>query len=173
MSEDATIVESVKIPGMQIASKIPLSPDGKELNFVTFVDALIPLEALNERLDVIAKAGRRQAAIEELPIVKQSLAANLKLLAKEIEARAHAAAALDIKLRVVGGNRRNPDATRHAPQDVNALAQHDNRITQIRGQIEGTRQRIPYLESIIAGEEPPEIADDEDAANDRSLAAAE
>jgi hypothetical protein len=55
------------------------------------------------------------------------------------------------------------------PQDVNALAQFDQRIMEINGQIEGARAAIPYLEAVIAGEEPPELYPD--AANDQREAA--
>lgn len=161
MSDD-TIIEPIKIPGMQVTFQSPLSPDGKGINFVLACDALINPKALDERLDVIAAAARRQAAFEELPIVKQSLYANRRLLETARKERAKQAAALHHKLELVqAGRRGQADPTKHAPQDVNALAQHDNRILQIEGQIEGASARLPYLQAIIEGRDPPELFPDE------------
>lgn len=154
MSEDKVISQAIEIPGMQITFGGPISPDNKGLTFVLAADALISPLALRERLDTVAAEFRRQAAIEELPIVRQSLAANQKLLKTAIHDRATHVAQMNGRVEQLAGRRRSEV---HAPpQDVNALSQHDNRILQIEGQIEGAKQRIPYLEALRAGVEPPD-----------------
>jgi len=151
MSEDRTVVEQVPVPGMQITFQAPLSPDGKGINFVLALPAEITEGDLDLRLDLIGKATRRQQAIEELPIVKQSLYSNLKLLQTARKEHAAAQARHEAKAAARNKNLRNQV---ELPSD---LAQHDARILQIEGQIAGARTRIPYLEAIIAGREPPEL----------------
>ena len=164
--KEKNIVERVEVPGMQITFGGPLSPDNKGLTFVIAADALIPELALNERLDIVGRAFRRQAAFEELPIVKQSLHANRELLKKaKMELASHKARMDAREAQLMVNRRQKVDPN---PQDVNALSQHDQRILQIEGQIEGAKARIPYLEAIIAGDEPPEPFP---VANDRLEAA--
>lgn len=160
MSDDKVVSRSIEIPGMQITFGGPISPDNKGLTFVIAADALIPQLALRERLDVVGQEFRRQAAIEELPIVKQSLEANTKLLETAKRDRAKHQAQMNGRIEQLSAKRRSE--AQATPQDVNALSQHDQRILQIEGQIEGAKQRIPYLEALIRGEEileePPRMA---------------
>jgi hypothetical protein len=168
MSEDKTMVTPVEIPGMQISFQSPVGPSGKGISFVLAADALIPAGALNERLDIIAAAARRQDAFEQLRLDQNSLAANRKLLAKARAARRAAQHTLDGKLSVVGDTRRRaPDASRVAPGEVNAVMQHDQRILEIEGQIAGCEERIPFWKAILRGEEPLDL---DEPANDRMAA---
>ena len=164
--EDHVVSQRVEIPGMQITFGGPLSPDNKGLTFVLAADALIPELELNDRLDVVGRAFRRQAAIEELPIIKQSLYANRKLLATARAEKAAHEARMGGRVEQLGARRRG--AVQATPQDVNALSQHDQRILQIQGQIEGAEARIPYLQALVDGEKPPELFP---SANDTAMAA--
>ncbi len=158
MSDDKTILAPVEVPGMQINFQSPIGPSGKIIAFVLGVDALASKEYLDERLDVLAGAARRQDAFEQLRLDQNSLAANRKLLAKAKAARNAAQHGLDAKLTLVGASRRRePDPTKVAPHDVNAVMQHDQRITEIEGQIAGCEERIPFWKAILRGEEPLDI----------------
>jgi hypothetical protein len=158
VSDDKTILAPVEVPGMQITFQSPVGPIGKGINFVMSAAADISSDDLNRRLDVIAAAARRQDAFEQLRLDQQSLAANQKLLAKVRKDRAGAQARLDGRLEIVGGSRRRPvDPTKAAPHDVSAVAQHDQRILEIEGQIAGCLERIPFWQAIIRGEEPIDL----------------
>ncbi len=98
--------------------------------------------------------------------MRQSLYANTKLLAKARVEKANALANVRAS-RPAKERRLQPMTT---PAETSTAAQHDQRILQIEGQIEGARARIPYLEAIIAREEPPELYPDPEAANDRMAA---
>jgi hypothetical protein len=163
-----TIVAPVEIPGMQISFQSPVGPSGKGISFVGAVPIDCSLDDLNERLDVIAAAARRQDAFEQLRLDQNSLAANKKLLAKAKAARGAAQNVLEGKLTVVGDTRRRaPDATRVAPGELNAVMQHDQRIVEIEGQIVGCEERIPFWKAILRGEEPLDLGE---PANDRMAA---
>ncbi len=152
MSNESNVVERVAIPGMQITFQSPLSPDGKGLNFVIACESTIASGDLDQRLDLIAAAVRRQQAVEELPIVKQSLSANLKLLKTAKKEQATAVARHEAKAAT-----RNKGLRNQVELPASDLVQHDNRILQIEGQIAGAQTRIPYLEALIEGREPPEL----------------
>lgn len=157
--EDKTIMAPVEIPGMQITFQSPLGTKGKGVSFVIAADALIPPAALNERLDVIAAASRRQHAAEELREDLRTLAANRKLLIKARLERDKAEAKMQAKLAVVRGTRRGePDPSRNAPHDIGAISQWNNTVIEIEGQITGCEERIPFWRAILRGEDP---ADDE------------
>ena len=171
VSEDKTVLAPIEIPGMKITFQSPIGPQGKMIGFDVAADALIPLGALNERLDVIAKAVRRQDAFEQLRLDQQSLRANRKLLEKARKARAEAQAALEARLEVVRAStprRREVEAVQAAPANINAVAQHDQRILEIEGQIAGCEERIPFWKAILLGREPLDL--ELDPANDREAA---
>jgi hypothetical protein len=145
---------------MQISFQSPIGPAGKGISFVLSADALIPVETLNERLDIVAAAARRQDAFEQLRLDQQSLAANRKLLAKRQAQRNAVRIAHESKLSVVGGTRRRePDATKLDPHGIAALSQHDQAILEIEGQIAGCEERIPFWKAILRGEEPLDLED--------------
>ncbi len=151
MTDKAIEVRATEVPGMQIEFQGPIGPDGLGVGFRIAADATISLDELNERLDTVAGALRRQRAMEQLPLEKQRLSANLKLLkTAEIDRARHKAQMSGRVIQRRGG-------AVEMPQDVNALAQFDQRIMEINGQIEGARAAIPYLEAVIAGREPPEL----------------
>lgn len=158
MSDDKTILAPIEVPGMQINFQSPVGPSGKVIAFVLGVDALTPLGALNDRLDIIARAVRRQDAGEQLLLDRNHLAANRKLLAKAKAARDATARAHEGKLTLVGASRRRePDPTRIDPHGVSALSQHDQRIVEIEGQIAGCEERIPFWEGILRGGDPLDL----------------
>jgi len=138
LSEDKTIVVPIEIPGMQITFRSQIGPFSKEMSFALGVDALISVGALNERLDIIAAAGRRQDAFEQLERDRQSLAANKKLLpeaqAKRAELekdRAKAVEAMAARQQAVAPNRRvKPDTPQAAPFDISLLASLDRDIKE-------------------------------------------
>lgn len=158
MSEgsDKTVLAPVEVPGMQITFQSPIGPTGKGVNFIFGIDVLTPEERGNELLDKVARWARRQDAFEQLLLDQHSLAANRKLLAKTRAARTAAQSGLDAKVVAIkggGGRPREVDPTRVAPQDVNAVMQHDQRIVEIEGQIAGCEERIPRWRAIIAGQD--------------------
>jgi hypothetical protein len=167
LSDKTISVDATLIPGMKITVQGPISPDGQTLAFELPVDALLSRPMLDERLDVLTGALRRQRAIEELPLTKASLVTNLGLYAAQRKARATHEAAMNARIAARSANRRVEAEA--AAGDVNALSQFDARLAQIDGQIKLARARIPYLEAIIAGDEPPELFPE--AANDVKMAA--
>ncbi len=168
MSGDKAIeVRATEVPGMKIVFQGPLGPDGLGIAFEVAEARDISREDLDELLDRVAGARRRQEAMEKLPLEKQRLSMNLKLLRLAEVERARHKAQMTGRVEQLGARRRG--AVEPAPQDTNALAQHDHRIMEINGHIEGARAAIPYLLAIIAGEEPPELYPD--AANDTAMAA--
>lgn len=152
---DKVEVRATEIPGMQITFQGPLGPDGLGIAFQVAVDSTIDRRDLDELLDRVGGARRRQAAMEELPIVRQSLAANLKLLETAKREKEVHIARMQGRVTQLGARRRGEVA--NSPQDVNALSQHDQRILQIEGQIAGAQERIPYLEALIDRREPDPV----------------
>lgn len=159
---DKVMIQPIEVPGMKITFQSPIGPQGKMIAFDIAADATIGLEDLNDLLDTVTKVIRRQDAFEQLRLDQQSLRANYKLLEKARKARAEASAALDAKLSIVAANsprRRPPDATQAAPGNVNAVAQHDQRILEIEGHIAGCLERIPLWKRTLAGDEPVDLDD--------------
>jgi hypothetical protein len=158
MNDDKTILAPIEVPGMQINFQSPIGPSGKVIAFVMGVDALIPLGRLNEQLDTIARAVRRQDAGEQLLLDRNHLAANRKLLAKAKAARDATAMAHESKLTLAGSERRRaPDPTKIDPHGVSALSQRDQEILNIEGQIAGCEERIPFWEGILRGDDPLDL----------------
>ena len=167
MSEK-TIVTPVEIPGMQITFQSPIGPSGKGVNFVSAIEADCSLDDLNRRLDVMGAAARRQDAFEQLRLDENHLAANKKLLAKARAARTAVQRTLESKVSEASKDRRKaPDAARVAPQEINSVSQHDQRILEIEGQIAGCEERIPVWRATLRGEEPLDLGE---PANDREAA---
>ena len=156
MSAQEKVVEvrATEVPGMRVTFQGPLSPDGLGIAFEAAVDSTTSRADLDELLDRIGGARRRQAAIEELPIVQQSLHANRELLKTARREKAAHEARMGGRIATLSGKRRSEVMPNM--QDQNALAQHDNRILQIEEQIERAKARIPYLEALRDGKEPPD-----------------
>jgi hypothetical protein len=170
VSDDKTVLARVEVPGMQVTFQSPVGPSGKGMTFILGVVADLDLEDLNKRLDIIAAAARRQDAFEQLRLDQNHLLANRKLLAKTRAARVAAQQRLDGRMDEVGvtkhgGKKRDPNVV--AMNDVNAVAQHDQRILEIEGQIAGCEERIPFWKAILRGEEPLDL---NEPANDRMAA---
>ncbi len=165
--EDKTVVQPVEIPGMQINFQSPVGPSGKLINFVTSADALISIEVLNERLDIVAAAARRQDAFEQLRLDQQALLANRKLLAKERAKISATRQTIEHKVaNFPGSARRSVDATKAAPQEISMVSQIESRIFEIEAQIVGCEERIPFWKAILRGEEPLDL----EPINDRMAA---
>jgi hypothetical protein len=170
MTEKAVEVRAIEIPGMQIKFTAPFSPDGDGIEFVVAVDSTIDRADLDELLDRIRSAHDRQAAIKELPLLRQNLHGNrnlLRMARREKAAHEAGMSARYAQLRA-GGHGRGRSEVQANPQDVNALSQHDQRIIKIEEEIKRAEARVPYLEAIVAGKEPP---DPFAAANDTQMAA--
>ena len=159
-------VRATEIPGMKITFQGPLSPDGLGVAFEVAVDSTIHQADLDDLLDRIAGARRRQAAIEELPIVRQNLHAKRELLKTARHDKAVHEAAMTARHEQLAPRRRNEVMPNI--QDQNALSQHVKTVIQIEEQIELMKARIPYLEALRDGKEPP---DPLPAANDARMAA--
>ncbi len=160
-SGETTILAPVEVPGMQITFQSPVGPIGKGISFVMSAASDITSDDLNRRLDVIAAAARRQDAYEQLRLDQQSLAANRKLLAKKRVQRDAAENAHKARLSVVppGGRPRRValDATQVDPHGVSTVAQYNQAILEIEGQITGCEERIPFWKAILRGEEPLDL----------------
>jgi hypothetical protein len=156
-------VRATEVPGMRITVQGPLSPDGLGIAFEVGVDSEIAFQKLDALLDKILDARRRQAAIEELPIVRQHLYAKRELLKTAKRAQAEHEARMSARTFGVRGRPVQPNL-----QDVNGAQQHHNTIMQIEEQIELSMARIPYLEALRDGRPTP---DPLPAANDTKMAA--
>ncbi len=158
------VERTVEIPGMRVTIQGPISPDGQTLAFELPVDEAMAINqaALDERLDVLTSATRRQRAIEELPLTLASLATNRQLYREEEKRRAAHIAGMNARVAQRSQGRRVEALPN--PADANSLAQFDQRLAQIDGQIKLAQNRIPYLRALIAREEPPELYPEEDAA---------
>lgn len=153
MSDEFRMVPT-PISGMKIAYQVPVG-EGSVIAYEAAVDTTIDTADLNELLDRIGNAAERRRAIYELPMVKAGLYANRQLLTSQREERAKVFATAQAKLQAMQQGRRN--VVPMAMPDVNAIAQFDNRILDLQRQIKAAELRIPYLEAVIAGEEPPEL----------------
>lgn len=144
------------IAGMKVTYQIQIG-DGRGIAFEAAVEVGYPREMLNELLDRIGGAAERRQALYELPMVKAGLHANKELLKSQREERAKTHALVMAKLQhIKERDPRGRDREMPAP-DANAVAQFDGRILDLQRQIKNAELRIPYLEAIIAGEDPPEL----------------
>ena len=166
MTDKAVEVRAIEIPGMKIKYSAPLSPDGDGIEYEMAVDSTIHRDDLDELLDKVGGAHQRQAAKRELPLLRQNLHGNRNLLRSARNEKARHEAGMNARASALGGTRRRE--VQPNPQDANALSQHDQRIIKIEEEIKRAEQRIPYLEAIVAGKDPP---DPFAAANDTAQAA--
>jgi hypothetical protein len=166
MTDKAVEVRAIAIPGMKIKYSAPLSTDGDGIEFEMAVDSTIHRDDLDELLDKVAGAHRRQAATRELPLLRQLLHKDRKLLPIARRKAADHDAAMTARAVALGANRRRE--VQPNLQDVNGLQQLNKDVLAIEEAIKLAEVRIPYLEAIIAGKEPP---DPFAAANDTALAA--
>ena len=146
-------MQAIAVPGMRITLQGPISPDGKTMAWEIVEDQTADAASLDELMDRAWGVQRRQSAIEELPIVRESLFKNQKLIITARKERAMAVASMEAARDRTP--RRNLQANQN-PQDAQRLLQYDTRVLQIEEQIILCEARIPYLEAIIARKEPPE-----------------
>jgi hypothetical protein len=128
--------------------------EGRTIAYETAVDSTVDRPELDEILDLVGGAAERRQAIFELPLQKASLRANRELLDLQHKAKRRAEADVSAREAVRGRGGRSVEPK---PSDVNAIAQFDERIAKIQAQIKLAEQQIPYLEALIAREEPPEL----------------
>lgn len=162
MSDKSTIVTrtGLAIGALGLTYQAELLP-GKTLAFETAVDATMGREELDGYMDDWIGACKRQAALEELPLVIQSLHANRMRLRDEEKKRAVLVANSQARERLRASER--PHGTRRdraeplaESGDAANLAQADQMIANVRSAIRSAEARIPYLRALVAREEPPE-----------------
>ena len=112
--------------------------DGKTLAFEMAIDGTMDRESLDGELDKLTGAAKRQQAIEELPLVRQSLHTNLATLAEMKRQRAVAAANVQGRVSAANAGRRNPRPVVAGSDEAN-LKQLDQKVEQY----EVTVRRLP------------------------------
>lgn len=155
MVDKAFEVRATEIPAMKVTYQAPIAPDGQGIAFELAIDSTVDRQELDQRLDLVIGAARRQAAVEELPRIKALIVTKQEALRKDIEGRAAALARQHQNVVTMTGQRRREAPARS--DDVNAVAQFDARISETRQTIKTAFLRLPYLEAIIAGLEPPDM----------------
>lgn len=160
MTDATPVVKSgLAIGALGITYQAELLP-GKTLAFETHVDRTMDRAELDEVLDTCIGAAKRQAAIEELPLVYQSLHAN-RLRLKEEEQKL-ARIETGMKARDALRQMERPHGTRRpqapAPEngDEAQIAQFTQTIANLRSAIRAGEARVPYLKALIERREPPE-----------------
>ena len=148
---DTIKLDGLPVPGMMIVFQQPLSPEqGHGISFQLHEDVTIGEEDLNELLDRVTRATRRQAYIEELPRLRQLLAMKRQAFAEQKKERARAEANMQSNVVRLSQKKRNP--AQPTIQDQNAVAQFDARIAALQQEIGLAERRVPYLEAYIRGD---------------------
>ena len=112
-------------------------------------------EELRKVLDLVGDAAERRKAMHDLPFHKARLLSNRERIGNLRKSRAQAESDANAHIAVLGQNRHKKVPM---PQtDVNAIAQWDKQIADAEALIKADELRIPYMEAIIAGREPPEL----------------
>ena len=149
---DKVEVRATEVPGMQIEFQGPIGPGGLGVGFRIMVDQTIAREDLDELFDRVDGARRRLVAREQLPLERRRLVVATENLEKAKVARATHLAQMNGRVAQLQKTRRNEVMAN--PQDMNALAGHDQRIAQLEFDIEDAKATIPYLEALLKGEDP-------------------
>jgi hypothetical protein len=154
MSDPVYSVPAIAVPGLKIAYQIQIG-EGQAIAYEAAVDSTLGRRDLDELLDRIGGAAERRKAMYDLPFHKARLAQNLELLPRlqrELaEAQAKAAAA---QVQKRGERVREVPMT---PQDMTAIGQIANRISETEKTIANDYLRIPYLGALIEGRPPPDL----------------
>lgn len=153
MSEDVRVM-GTPVPGLRVTYQMQIG-DGRVIAYEAALDSTCSRGDLDELLDRCGGAAERRQAMYELPMVKAGLYTNRELLAAQRKARAETHAQAVARHQRLQEGRRN--VVPMAQPDANAIAQFDQRILDLLRQIRNAELRIPYLEAIIAGREPPEL----------------
>lgn len=169
---DATPVlrTGLAIGALGITYQAELLP-GKTIAFETSVDRTMDREELDGFMDTFIGAAKRQAAIEELPLVIQALHANRQQLKDEEKKRAGLVAGMQARqdLRAIERPRGTHRAQPIENGDQANLMQQDQAISRLKAAIRAAEARVPYLKALIARQDPPEplpiaVEDEEGAA---------
>ena len=172
MSDPVVSVSGIAVPGLKVAFQIQLA-DGVVLAYEAAADQTLAREDLDELLDRLGGAAERQRAIRELPLSKQRLSKNLKLLPKRQADVAKAKADAAAHITIMSANRRVKREDMPLT-DVQAVKGAVDALNILEQTIELDRLAIAYYEAIIAGREPPDpAAEESEAATEIPLLAAE
>lgn len=145
---------SIAVPGLKIAYQFQIG-EGRMLAYEAAADSTVHTDDLNKLLDTMRDAGERQKAFHDLPFHQARLAQNRELLPKrkrelqEVVSQAHA------RVAARSSTRRGDVPVR--PEDNNAIMQHETRVAELEATIRSDELRVPYLQAIIAGREPPDL----------------
>jgi len=139
---------------LRITYQLQLS-EGQTIAYEIGEDTEIDRVQLDMLLDKVGGAADRRKAIFDLPFHKARLFANRELLRSQQRERAKADATMQARVVQMTANRRSQVPP--AQQDINTVAQFDNRILELQKTIQADELRIPYLEAIIEGRKPPEL----------------
>ena len=169
MTDKAIEVRATEIPGMRISYQGPVDADGRGLSFEIIADQTIAREDLDEVLDRVAEASRRQMAFDQLRISKEKLRASKLQLDMALKERARAYAILEGHVQKLSQVRRGQ--VQATAQDAKSVQQWDETIITARNEITLAEWRIPYWEAIRDRREPPELPEIQGAANDTQMAA--
>ena len=160
MSDPVVIApHAIPVPGLRIAYQFQVG-DGQAIAFEAGVDQAFSLGELNELFDRLGAAVERRKAKFDLPLCKEGLVKAEKLLPKLRKDLADAMARSQAR-NVVRSDRRLPREVQVSPPDMNAIGQAQSAVQKCEEAIEHYKLRIPYLEAIIDGRDPPEPVADE------------
>ncbi len=155
MSDQAVMMPAaIAVPGLKIAYQIQIG-EGQALAYEAAIDSAATRPELDDLLDRLGSAAERRKAIHDLPFHRARLAQNLELLPKLRQDLAKAQARGAAVVAQKSANRRQEVPM--LPQDQNAISQLEQRLLETEKTIQNDRLRIPHLQAIIAGREPPDM----------------
>jgi len=172
LSDPVVSVSGIAVPGLKVAFHIQLT-DGAVLDYEAAVDQTLCREDLDELLDRLGGAAERQRAIRELPLCRNRLAKNLRLLPNRRADVAKAKADATAHITIMNANRRN-QRDEMPMTDVQAVKGAVDALNITEQTIELDKLMIAYYEAIIDRRDPPDPAAEEpEAATEIPLLAAE
>lgn len=139
---------------VQITYQIQLA-EGQTIAFEIGADTEDGAEKLRDTLDLVGKAAERRKAIHDLPFHQARLMTNRERITNLRRDRARADSNLNAHVVQLSKNRNK--TVPPLQTDVNAVAQWDKQIADTEAAIKGDEIRIPYLQAIIDGREPPDL----------------
>ncbi len=129
--------------------------EGQTIAFEIGEDTDIGPAGLKDILALVSGAAAVERAKVDLPMHKARLFSNREQLHRERRRLADAEARMQANVVTMSRGRNNPVSA--TPQDVNTVAQFNQAITNLEATIRNDELRIPYLEAIIDGRDPPEL----------------
>lgn len=139
---------------MRVTYQIQIA-EGQTLAYEIGADTNDGPEELRKVLDLVGDAAERRKAMHDLPFHKARLLSNRERIGNLRKDRAKAEANLNAHVSQISAGRRKEAVPLQT--DVNAVAQWDKQIADAEALIKADELRIPYMEAIIAGREPPEL----------------